>query len=137
MTDADLAKGLCLTEVEAAIVIPKLTPDKRATYERMIQFGADWNLYAAGVGPRPTGALVDTERSMKRCIFPRSIFGLMRGSGTSIATIGSFTGQPSSAGMAAPATPTTPATKAGWRGCAQRELTITPQARPSLLENAQ
>ena len=66
MTDDELATGMHLSADEAAIIIPKLTPEKRAAYERMIKFADDWNLYAAGFGPRPTGALVDTERSTKR-----------------------------------------------------------------------
>ena len=65
MTDAELAKGLYLSKAEAAVIIPKLTPSRRSTLERMIKFGDDWNLYAAGFGPRPTGALVDTERSTR------------------------------------------------------------------------
>jgi hypothetical protein len=65
MTDAELQKGLHLSDAEAAVIIPKLTPEKRATYERMLKFADDWNLYAAGFGPRPTGALVDTPRSTR------------------------------------------------------------------------
>ena len=61
-----LARYLNLTPEEAAKVIPKLSPEKRAAYMRLGKFGDDWNEYAAGVGPRPTGALVDTERSTKK-----------------------------------------------------------------------
>lgn len=66
MDDAELAQALGLTEAEAAMIIPALTPEKRAAYERMITFGDEWNLYAAGLGPKPTGALIDTERSTSR-----------------------------------------------------------------------
>jgi len=52
MDDTTLAKGLGLTDVEAAVVIPKLSPQKRATYERLIQWSDDWNRYMAGLGPR-------------------------------------------------------------------------------------
>jgi len=45
MDDTTLAKGLGLTDVEAAVVIPKLSPQKRATYERLIQWSDDWNRY--------------------------------------------------------------------------------------------
>jgi transcription initiation factor IIE alpha subunit len=58
MTDDDLAKGLCLTPTESAIVIPRLSASQRVAYERMIEFADAWNLYAAGFGPRPTGAIV-------------------------------------------------------------------------------
>jgi hypothetical protein len=67
MTDAELGKELGFTEAEALIAVPKLSPAQRATYEKMITFGREWNLYAAGVGPRPTTpALVDTERAVNR-----------------------------------------------------------------------
>ena len=66
MDDSELARYLHLTPDEAAKVIPKLTPEQRTTYMRLGKFGDDWNLYAAGFGPRPTGALVDTERSTKK-----------------------------------------------------------------------
>lgn len=67
MTDDEkLTRYLHLTPEEAAKVISKLMPEKRAAYLRLGQFADDWNLYAAGLGPRPTGALVDTERSTKR-----------------------------------------------------------------------
>ena len=45
MDHTTLAKGLGLTDVEAAVVIPKLSPQKRATYERLIQWSDDWNRY--------------------------------------------------------------------------------------------
>lgn len=65
MSDSDLSRYLNLTPDEAARVIPKLTPEKRAACMRLGKFADDWNLYAAGLGPRPTGALVDTERSTR------------------------------------------------------------------------
>lgn len=72
MTDADLASYLNLTEAEAAIVIPKITPEKRALYERMKQVEIEAELWAAGLGPKPQGALIDTDRSMKRRKVSRS-----------------------------------------------------------------
>lgn len=66
MDDGELARYLHLTPDEAAKVIPKLTPEKRAAYMRLGKFADDWNLYAAGFGPRPTGALVDIEKSTQR-----------------------------------------------------------------------
>jgi hypothetical protein len=66
MTDAELGKALGLTEAEAAIALPKITPEKRAAYERLIKFGDDLNLWMAGVGPKPEGGLIDTERSTRR-----------------------------------------------------------------------
>lgn len=57
MDDTTLAKGLGLTDVEAAVVIPKLSPQKRATYERLIQWSDDWNRYGW-----TTGAIICLER---------------------------------------------------------------------------
>ena len=66
MTDAELAEYLHLTPSEAAIVIPKLTPAKRAVYDRMKQVEIEAALWAEGLGPKPTGVLIDTERSTHR-----------------------------------------------------------------------
>lgn len=66
MNDAELAEYLHLTPAEAAIVIPKLTPEKRAVYDRMKQVEIEAALWAEGLGPKPTGVLIDTERSTKR-----------------------------------------------------------------------
>lgn len=63
MTDAELAEYLHLTPAEAAIVVPKLTPAKRAVYERMKQVEIEAALWAEGLGPKPQGVLIDTERS--------------------------------------------------------------------------
>lgn len=65
MNDAELGKALGFTEAEAAIAIPKLTPEKRAAYERLIKLGDDLNLWMAGIGPKPQGVLIDTERSTR------------------------------------------------------------------------
>jgi hypothetical protein len=66
MNDAELAKYLHLSPEEAAIVIPKLTPARRAVYDRMKQVEIEAALWAEGLGPKPQGVLIDTERSTKR-----------------------------------------------------------------------
>lgn len=66
MDDAELAKYLHLSPAEAAIVIPKLTPQRRAVYDRMKQVEIEASLWAEGLGPKPQGVLIDTERSTKR-----------------------------------------------------------------------
>ena len=66
MTDAELAEYLHLNPSEAAIVIPKLTSQRRVLYDRMKQVEIDADLWAAGLGPKPTGVLIDTERSVRR-----------------------------------------------------------------------
>lgn len=66
MTDAELMEYLHLTPSDAAIVIPKLTPQRRAVYDRMKQVEIEVALWAEGLGPKPQGVLIDTERSTKR-----------------------------------------------------------------------
>lgn len=66
MTDTELAEYLHLTPTEAAIVIPKLTPWRRALYDRMKQVEIEAALWIEGLGPKPTGVLIDTERSTRR-----------------------------------------------------------------------
>jgi hypothetical protein len=68
MTDDELAAfcGIAPDDPIRPKFFETLTPQKRATYERMATFTSEWNLYVAGLGPRPTGALVDTDRSTNR-----------------------------------------------------------------------
>jgi hypothetical protein len=66
MTDDELQEYLHLTPTEAMIVIPKLTPQRRAVYDRMKQVEIDVTLWTEGLGPKPQGVLIDTERSTKR-----------------------------------------------------------------------
>lgn len=66
MDDQQLAEYLHLTPAEAAIVIPKLTPERRAVYDRMKQIEVEAELWADGLGPKPAGVLIDTERSTRR-----------------------------------------------------------------------
>lgn len=44
MDDASLAAFMNLTDDEAAIIIPNLSPDKRAVFERMADVVADLNM---------------------------------------------------------------------------------------------
>lgn len=53
MDDASLAVFLNLSDEEAAIIIPKLTAEKRATYARMAEVVADLNM-----GVIPDGIMV-------------------------------------------------------------------------------
>lgn len=67
MTDSELAEYLHLTPEEAAIVIPKLPPEKRRTYDRMKQVEIDVALWMEGLGPDPRRhVMIDTERSTRR-----------------------------------------------------------------------
>lgn len=66
MTDDELANYLHLTPAEAAIVLPQLTPERRAVYDRMKQVEIEAALWAEGVGPKPDGVLIDTERAVNK-----------------------------------------------------------------------
>ncbi len=63
MTDEQLAAFLNLNPAEAAIVLPKLSPERRATYDRMQQVAIEAELFAQGLGPRPQGVLIDFDRT--------------------------------------------------------------------------
>lgn len=65
MTDSELAEYLHLTPAEAAIVIPKLTPQRHAVYDRMATLETEIFLWQNGLGPKPTNVLMD---------FPRKAF---------------------------------------------------------------
>lgn len=58
MCDAQLAEWLCLPADEAAKIIPNLTPEQRATYERMAQRETAVALWQKGLGPLPSDVLV-------------------------------------------------------------------------------
>lgn len=66
MTDAELTEYLNLTPDQAAIIIPQLTSAKRALYDRMKQVEVEAALWVEGLGPKPTGVLIDTVRSTRR-----------------------------------------------------------------------
>lgn len=53
MTDESLAAFLCLSGKEAAAFFPQLTPERRATYERMVEVAIDLEM-----GVVPDGVLV-------------------------------------------------------------------------------
>lgn len=62
MSDEELAEWLHLTPAEAVIVIPKLTPQRRATYDRMKALETELFLWENGLGPKPQGILLDYDR---------------------------------------------------------------------------
>lgn len=71
MNDAELAGYLHITLEQAATYIPKLTPEKRALFDRMKNLENEIELWQAGLGPKPTGVLMDFERDKKRNKFWR------------------------------------------------------------------
>lgn len=67
MNDAEFAEYLHLTPDEAAIVIPKMSEEKRRTYDRMKQVEIDVALWMEGLGPDPRRhVMIDTDRSTRR-----------------------------------------------------------------------
>ncbi len=66
MNDAELTDWLGLTPDEAAIIIPTLTPEKRAIYEHMHEKYMEIMLWQAGVSPFPDGVIVDGPRQIRK-----------------------------------------------------------------------
>lgn len=58
MTDQELATYLRLTPEEAAIALPKISPERRAVYERMAVIEGEVDLWQRGLGRRPKGVIV-------------------------------------------------------------------------------
>jgi hypothetical protein len=66
MTDEELTAFLHITPEEAAIVLPKLSPERRRLFDRMRAVEFEDELWMAGLGPKPTGVLLDTARSTRK-----------------------------------------------------------------------
>lgn len=66
MDDSDLAAGMGLKPEEAAIILPRLSPERRAAYKRLISLADELNLWSAGLGPKPQGAIVCAEHKRSR-----------------------------------------------------------------------
>ena len=60
VTDESLAAFLNLSSTEAALIIPRLTPERRAIYERMAEVVIDLNM-----GVTPPGVIVCRERGRR------------------------------------------------------------------------
>lgn len=65
MTDRELEEYLCLTPEEGAVIIPRLSPEKRAAYEMLAAKEWEIVLWQQGVAPFPEGVLVDTDRTVR------------------------------------------------------------------------
>lgn len=68
MTDEELAAfcGLKPDDPMRHKFVQSLSPSKRALFERMAILETEIELWHAGLGPKPTGVLIDTERDVKR-----------------------------------------------------------------------
>lgn len=69
MTDAELEVFLGIDRCSPSDrekVMKSITPAKRALYEDMARVEIEAALWIEGLGPKPKGVLIDTERSTKR-----------------------------------------------------------------------
>lgn len=69
MTDDELAAYLGIASAEPeqrAKIIAGIPGDRRAVYDRMKEVEIEVALWAEGLGPKPAGILIDTERSTMR-----------------------------------------------------------------------
>lgn len=68
MTDEEMAAfvGLSPDEENRVGFVKGLSPEKRALFERMAGLEMEVKLWQDGLGPKPEGVLIDTERSTKR-----------------------------------------------------------------------
>jgi hypothetical protein len=66
MTDEQMADFLCLDGPDRLKLVAALPAEKRAVFERMAEVEVEVNLYAAGLGPKPAGVLLDFDRKAFR-----------------------------------------------------------------------
>jgi hypothetical protein len=67
MTDEELAKFTGLyPDPRWPQAVKKFTPEQRAVFERMANLEMELKLWQDGLGPKPAGVLIDTERSTRR-----------------------------------------------------------------------
>jgi hypothetical protein len=68
LTDEEMATFLGLSPEEEKRVefVKYLSPEKRALFERMAGLEMELQLWQDGLGPKPQGVLIDTERSTRR-----------------------------------------------------------------------
>ena len=65
MTDEELVAFVGIADLAPVLqtkFIAGLTPDRRATYERMHQVTVELDLWQAGLGPKPEGVIITRER---------------------------------------------------------------------------
>lgn len=67
MTDEQLADylGIPSDHPKRMAAVQSLSPAKRACYERMASVETELQLWQDGLGPKPAGVLIDTERSTR------------------------------------------------------------------------
>lgn len=65
MTDQEFAERLGLSADEAAKIIPMMTPERRAALEQIAGLAMEIHLWEAGLGPKPTGAILCGPRQIR------------------------------------------------------------------------
>lgn len=67
MTDEEMATFVGLTPEEENRVgfVKGLSPERRALFERMANVEMEVKLWHDGLGPKPEGVLIDTDRSTR------------------------------------------------------------------------
>lgn len=68
MTDEEMATfvGLSPEEENRVGFVRGLSPERRELFERMASIEMELKLWQDGLGPKPQGVLIDTERSTRR-----------------------------------------------------------------------
>ena len=67
MTDEQLGAELWPDNPEMGVrAVRAMTPEKRATYERLVTLADEINLWTAGVGPKPAGAIICGPKQIRR-----------------------------------------------------------------------
>lgn len=67
MSDAELGAELWPDDpAKGALAASRLTPEKRASYERLVAVGRELELWQAGLGPKPSGVIVTPTRGKWR-----------------------------------------------------------------------
>ena len=54
------------TTENRAKLLRSITPERRLLYERMVGLETELTVWQMGLGPKPTGVLIDTVRSVRR-----------------------------------------------------------------------
>ncbi len=66
MTDDELADFLGIKGKQGcAVILANITPEKRATYERMREVETEVHLWQRGVGPKPEGVIICGPREVR------------------------------------------------------------------------
>lgn len=72
MTDSELETFLGIKGTkDCALIMARVTPEKRALYVDMAKIEMEVKLWLAGLGPKPAGVMIDLARGSRRRRFAR------------------------------------------------------------------